>query len=238
MMRSGLSIYESGDAALRVTAATGDRELDWRLVHELARHVNGTVIPGILGCIPTYDALLIEFDPVETSHDLLEPFLEHVIADLDPTANPFREAKEFAVPVLYGGEMGPDLADVAAQQGLTPDAVIELHQAHPYLIRCLGAPGGSPMADGPAFPLPVSRLASPRVSVPQGAVAVAGRQATIAPAPAPGGWALLGRTPLRMMNLEREPLVPYQPGDRLTFHSISEREFDVLLGTEMKALND
>jgi allophanate hydrolase subunit 1 len=81
------------------------------------------------------------------------------------------------------------------------------------------------MMDGPDFPLPVPRLKDPRLSVPAGAVAVAGRQAVIAPATAPGGWCVIGQTPLRLLNLANEPLVPYMPGDTLRFMPVAAEDF-------------
>jgi len=92
------------------------------------------------------------------------------------------------------------------------------------------------MMDGPDFPRPVPRLKDPRISVPAGAVAVAGRQAVIAPAMAPGGWCVIGRTPLRVLDIARDPLVPYLPGDTITFHPIPAADFAGLSGRHLEAL--
>jgi KipI family sensor histidine kinase inhibitor len=136
--------------------------------------------------------------------------------------------------VVYGGEYGPDLEKVAEYQGISTEEVIRVHTEKTYTVRCLGAPAGSPMMDGPAFPKPVPRLKDPRLSVPAGAVAVAGRQAVIAPAVAPGGWCVIGQTPLTVLNIRREPLVPYKPGDILRFRCIEAGDFDSYLGRELE----
>jgi KipI family sensor histidine kinase inhibitor len=212
-----------------------DREANWRLVHHLARHLDAAQAPGVVGCIPTYDAVLIELDPVGVAHRQLIPFLERVIDAIDIERRLTDDPRHFIVPVLYDVDFAPDLSAVARAQRLSVDDVIRIHSEAEYVVRCLGSPGGSPMLDGPAFPFPVPRLASPRASVPQGVVSVAGRQATITPAVAPGGWALIGRTPLTVLDLTRESFVPYAPGDTIRFQRIDRDEFSARRGERMSA---
>lgn len=226
-------VSASGDSALRVAATLEDREAGWRLVHHLARRLDRAQLPGVVCTIPTYDALLIEIDPVEVSGSHLMPTLTRLIEDIDLDEPVSAHPQEFEIPVLYDDDGSLDLQDVAHAQGITAEEVIALHCAPRYVVRCLGAPGGSPMLDGPPFPHPVPRLASPRAHVPQGVVSVAGRQATITPAAAPGGWCLIGRTPLTVLNLAAEPLVPYAPGDVIVFRPIDRAEYDSLRGTRM-----
>lgn len=224
----------SGDSSLRVVAQMADREAGWRLIHHLARHLDEARVPGVIGSIPTYDALLIELDPLDPATEGLERSIGEIVKDLDIDRPLTTQPRTFRVPVLYGGEFTADLERVASDQGLSVSQVIHLHSEPKYVVRCLGAPGGSPMLDGPALPKPVPRLSSPRAAVPQGVVSLAGRQATITPAAAPGGWALLGRTPLRILDLSAEPFVPYVPGDFVTFHPIGEQEFEALRGRRME----
>lgn len=230
-----VTISTSGDAALRVAGALPDREANWRLVHHLARALDDARVPGVACVIPTYDAALVEIDQDAVALEGLIAYVgalaERIDADLPLAAHP----RSFDVPVLYDlvGEL--DLHVVAEAQGLRPEEVVRLHGEPDYVVRCLGAPGGSPMLDGPAFPRPVPRLSSPRAHVPQGVVSVAGRQATITPAAAPGGWPLIGRTPLTVLDLASEPFVPYEPGDVIRFRPIERDEYDALLGTRMAA---
>ncbi|ALE07405.1 allophanate hydrolase [Arthrobacter sp. ERGS1:01] len=233
---SMVEIFESGDSALRVVATLDDAELNWSLVHRLAQWLEASGADGVHGAAPTYDSALVEFDPLTTSARQVGAFIQLGLRQLGHEDTPTREPRSFEVPVVYGGDFGPDLADVARHQGLTTEQVVALHSAGPYKVRCLGAPAGSPMMDGPDFPLPVPRLKDPRISVPAGAVAVAGRQAVIAPAAAPGGWCVIGRTPLTVLDITRDPLVPYLPGDTITFRPIAAVEFEGLSGRYLQAL--
>ena len=185
--------------------------------------------------MPTYDSLLVEFDPGVTSARQVRAFVLLGMRQLDFIGAPARTPREFSVPVVYGGEYGPDLERVAEHAAAAVEEIIALHTAKSYVIRCLGAPAGSPMMDGPDFPLPVPRLKDPRLSVPAGAVAVAGRQAVIAPAVAPGGWCVIGQTPLAVLDAASEPLVPYVPGDLLRFRQIQPEEFANYAGRKLEA---
>ncbi|GAA4478697.1 5-oxoprolinase subunit B family protein [Microbacterium panaciterrae] len=235
MTRATVVVSPSGNSALRVASILADREAGWRLVHHLARFVDASHVPGVECVIPTYDAALIEINPTEVSLDGLRDYLAHVVEGLDIDLPLTDAPRTFDVPVLYDLDGELDLQDVAVAQDLSAAEIVRLHSDPPYVVRCLGAPGGSPMLDGPAFPHPVPRLASPRAHVPQGVVSVAGRQATITPAAAPGGWALIGRTPLTVLDLESEPFVPYEPGDLIRFRPIDRDEYESLRGTRMVA---
>lgn len=235
MPAASVSISPSGTSALRVVSALADREAGWRLVHHLARFVDAARVPGVTCVIPTYDAALIEVDPADVSLERLVEYVAQVADGLDIDRPLTETPRTFEVPVLYDVEGELDLQLVAEAQGLSIAEAIRLHSEPTYVVRCLGAPGGSPMLDGPPFPLPVPRLASPRAHVPQGVVSVAGRQATITPAAAPGGWPLIGRTPLTVLDLDAERFVPYEPGDRIRFREIGADEYEALLGTRMAA---
>ncbi|MFF1831570.1 allophanate hydrolase subunit 1 [Paenarthrobacter sp. NPDC058040] len=228
-------IYESGDSALRVVAISEASEDNWLTVHRLADWLEECGAEGLHAAVPTYDSVLVEFDPVMVSAGQMRAFVKLGLGELGRTAGNSAAPREFDVPVVYGGEYGPDLERVAEYQGISVEDVIRLHTEKTYTIRCLGAPAGSPMMDGPAFPKPVPRLKDPRLSVPAGAVSVAGRQAVIAPAVAPGGWCVIGQTPLSVLNIRREPLVPYKPGDILRFRQIPAGDFSALAGQELKA---
>ncbi|KHL04234.1 5-oxoprolinase subunit B family protein [Sinomonas humi] len=232
---SPVDVFESGDAALRVVAKSGDSERDWNTVHRLAEWLEMCGAEGLRGAVATYDSVLVEFDVLAVSARQMRAFVGLGMRQLALSADDDGSPRAFDVPVVYGGDFGPDLSDVAEQQGLSVDDVVRLHSSKTYIIRCLGAPAGSPMMDGPDFPLPVPRLKDPRLSVPAGAVSVAGRQAVIAPAVAPGGWRVIGQTPLALLDISREPLVPYRPGDVLRFRPIPEEEFAAYAGRMMEA---
>ena len=215
----------SADAVRAVDPDRADADRAWHLVHALADAVEAARLDGVYGVVPAYDSLLVEFDCSGTDHDTVRRALRATAGRLagSPPARP--APRRFTVPVVYGGEYGPDLPVVAGQLGLTEREVVALHTARELTVRCLGAPAGAPMMDGPAFPRPVPRLASPRVSCPPGSVAVAGRQAVISPMRSPGGWPLLGRTPLTLLDLGAEPPAPYRPGDTFRFVPITAEEW-------------
>ena len=229
-----------GENAVRITGRTGDAEKDWRLAHAVSAQLHSRESVTYVSAVPTYESVLIEFDATTT--DLgevledLEDVLDHVHLDLPLRPQP----RTFQVPVLYGDDdpenpYGPDMSRVMKITGLGAQEIIARHSESTYTIRCLGAPGGSPMVYGPDLGVPIPRLRSPRTRVPQGAVSLAGLQATIAPTVAPGGWSVIGRTPLQQLDLDDEHLVPYQPGDFLSFHPIDADAFLELEGRRMEA---
>ena len=217
-MEHGIRIADCGDSAVLVRVA-GPGDDAWPVVHALADAVEAAGLNGVHGIVPAYDSLLVEFDCAATDHVAVRRAVADAARGLG--GKPVPPPRGFTVPVVYGGEYGPDLPLVADQLGLTEEEVIRRHTARQLTVRCLGAPAGAPMMDGPPFGQPVARLASPRTSVPPGSVAVAGRQAVICPVRSPGGWPLLGRTPLRILDLDREPHTPYRPGDTFRFVPIT-----------------
>jgi KipI family sensor histidine kinase inhibitor len=229
-----LRIRDSGDSAVMVTASGGDDEHRWEVVHALADALEAAAVDGVHGLVPAYDTLLVEFDCVRVGHAVVRRAVEQA-ARITRTRR--TAPARFVVPVVYGGEHGPDLPLVAEQLGLSERDVIEAHSGEDLVVRCLGAPVGAPMMDGPAFGKPVPRLASPRTSVPAGSVAVAGRQAVICPLPSPGGWPLLGRTPLRVLDLATERLTAYRPGDRFRFVPITADEWAEHAGRPLAAVD-
>lgn len=218
-------VSDCGDAAVRVTFRSDDGDHAWRSAHRLSSWLDAhRHRQHLRGTIATYDAVLVEFDAARTDHDIVRSLIDIALGE-SSDGTPDRPPRQFDVPVVYGGEHGPDLQRVADQQGISPAEVVALHTARPLTMRCYGSPAGAPMLDGPAFPQPVPRLASPRPHVGAGAVSVAGRQAVVSARPAPGGWCVIGRTPRQLIDLNRTPLVPYAPGDTFRFFPIAADEW-------------
>jgi KipI family sensor histidine kinase inhibitor len=225
-----LRVAECGDAAIRVCATGGTSEARWRSVQHLADVLIAAKIPGLDGVVPTYESVLVEFDCVLTDHHELTGLVSKIADDVRHGTISRPMPREFRVPVVYGGDRGPDLPFVAEFLGVGTDAVIALHTAKPFTIRCLGAPAGSPMMDGPDFSAPIPRMVTPRKSAPAGVVSVAGNQAVIAPAASPGGWQIIGRTPLTLLDLNRDPFISYRPGDTVRFFPITEQDWNTHAG--------
>jgi KipI family sensor histidine kinase inhibitor len=233
----GVVISDCGDSAVVAKAVRGDAERRWEVVHALADALDATRLEGVYGIMPTYDSLLVEFDCARTEHQTIRRAMAGAFDNLDHSPSTRPAPRRFVVPVVYGGEYGPDLPKVAEQLELTEREVVALHSGTDLIVRCLGAPVGAPMMDGPAFGKPVPRLASPRTSVPPGSIAVAGRQAVICPMRSPGGWPLLGRTPLRILDLDAEPLTRYRPGDRFRFVPIAPEQWPEFDGRALEAVD-
>ncbi|MBI0374967.1 carboxyltransferase domain-containing protein [Streptomyces albiflaviniger] len=235
-MATKIEVSPCGDAALRVTVVGTDTDDVWKAVHRLAGWLNRGAVHPTVSAVPTYDAVLVEFDPYHTT---AEAITSHIgFWDAMPGEDGTVRSGVLDVPVLFGGDAGPDLAWVADVIGEPVARVVELVCAKEHLIRCLGGPAASAMTDGPDFPVPVPRLATPRLRVPPGAISVAGRQLVIGPVAAPSGWRQIGRTPLEILRTDAEAVVPYRPGDRVRFLPVDQAAYDGLLGTPMRYRHD
>jgi KipI family sensor histidine kinase inhibitor len=200
-----------------IGAATHER------VVRLLRLLQREPIKWLRNIQPAYCSLLITFDPAAVNHAEVQA----KISELEKRAKklPTTKSRLVEVPVCYGGEFGPDLEWVAEQRGLTAEKVVELHIAQPYHAYFLGfAPGFAYLGDLPAE-LTVPRLETPRKEVPAGSVGIAGRQTAIYPFATPGGWRLIGRTPLEIFQKEREPMGLIAVGDQAQFRPITRAEF-------------
>jgi inhibitor of KinA len=159
-------------------------------------------------------------------HDELEAILRKYLERLEEVSLP--EPRQLEIPVCYGGEYGPDLNDVAAMHGMTPAQAIEIHSSTDYLVYFLGfVPGFAYLGELPEA-LVTPRLATPRRRVPAGSVGIAGSQTGVYPFATPGGWRLLGRTPMAMFRTDRDGLSLLSIGDRVRFMPISREQFAAL----------
>lgn len=160
------------------------------------------------------------------SHDELEIILGRYLGRLEDVRLPGPRRVE--IPVSYGGEFGPDLDDVATTCGITPDQVIALHSSVTYVAYFLGfVPGFAYLGELPDA-LATSRLATPRRSVPPGSVGIAGKQTGVYPFATPGGWRLIGRTPIAMFRPDRSGMSFVSIGDMVRFNPISRAQFAAL----------
>ena len=183
-------------------------------------------ISGVRNLHPAYCSVLVKFDPMKLRHSRLEEILKPYIDRLDDVSLP--EPRKVEIPVCYGGEHGPDLVQVSSTLGMTPEQVIELHSSVTYLVYFLGfVPGFAYLGELPQA-LVTSRLTTPRRTVPRGSVGIAGNQTGVYPFATPGGWRLLGRTPLAMFQPDRSELSLLSIGDHVRFIPISRDRFAAL----------
>jgi inhibitor of KinA len=200
-----------------IGAATHER------VVRLLRLLQTEPVKWIRNIQPAYCSLLITFDAAAVDH----AEVQKTISGLEKSAKKLPDAmpRLVEVPVCYGGEFGPDLEYVAKRRGLTAEKVVELHIAQTYHAYFLGfAPGFAYLGDV-AEEIAVPRLETPRKEVAAGSVGIAGRQTAIYPFATPGGWRLIGRTPLEIFRKAREPMGLIAIGDQVSFRPITRAEF-------------
>jgi inhibitor of KinA len=190
-----------------------------RLLHLLQR----APLPWLRNLQPAYCSLLVCFDACQIDHPQVEAAIRRASRATQDVPPPTPRRVE--IPVCYGREFGPDLEEVAALHGLKPERVVELHTSQPYRAYFLGfAPGFAYLGDLPAE-LATPRLATPRKKVAAGSVAIADKQTGVYPFASPGGWRLLGRTPLRLFRADRDPMGLISVGDEVRFFPITTAEF-------------
>lgn len=211
-----------GDRALLVELGDGISPAVNRKVRTLFLLLERHQIEGLVEMVPGYRSLLIVFDPLKLTPSVLKETVEAVEKDTDPP--PLPEPKTIKVPVVYGGARGPDLEWVAAFHGLSPEEVITLHTEPTYLVYMIGFMPGFPYLGEVPQALATPRRENPRTSVPRGSVAIAQRQTGIYPFTSPGGWRLLGWTPLELFDAQKQPPSLLEIGDSVKFLPIQEKE--------------
>ena len=190
-----------------------------RRVHAFAAKLRGARPPWLVDCVPAYATLAVFFDgDAMGGSDPMAVVREQLLALNDEDASAGASTSRLVdIPVVYGGEHGPDLDDVATASGLTAAQVVERHAQVEYLVAMLGFSPGFPYLLGLDPALAVPRLATPRTRVPAGSVGIGGAQTGVYPNEGPGGWRLIGRTPQALFDARREPPSLLLPGDRVRF---------------------
>jgi len=215
----------SGDTA--VTVEFGDR-ID-RAVSEAVLHLDALVraaeVPGVVETVPTFRSLTVHYDPLSTGPDVLVPRIGELVEGARDAAAP---AKLWRVPASYASVHAPDLADVARRTTLSTEEVVDLHTGIQFHVYMLGfAPGYPYMGDLPES-LVLPRRADPRTRVPAGSIAIAASMTAIYPVESPGGWHLIGATPIRLFDPHSPHPALFDPGDAVCFEPISVREFEAI----------
>lgn len=218
-------VYPCGDCAVTVQIGHTISEQVNRDVLCVLEAIRCAAIPGVLELVPSYAAVCIHYDPALLSYQALQSLLKQLPLDrfADTTD---RQGREISIPVCYGGTYGPDLPFVAAHSGLSEEEVVRRHSSSSYLVYMLGFLPGFAYLGGMDETIACPRLEAPRTRIPAGAVGIAGGQTGIYPLASPGGWQLIGRTPLRMFRMEGEKGVfTLSSGDRVRFVPIDAATF-------------
>lgn len=199
---------------------------------KINRHIRQTIeqiqalqLDGIIELVPTYCALLVQYDAMLYSYadmcHIIEPIFSESVTDNDN-----EKVTVIEIPTVYGGEFGPDLGFVASHNNLSEEEVIAIHSGTDYLVYMLGFIPGFTYLGGMDLRIATPRLSSPRTLIPAGSVGIAGEQTGTYPSDSPGGWQIIGRTPVTMYDMSKEQAALLSAGDYVRYVPIDEAEYN------------
>jgi inhibitor of KinA len=216
----------AGESALVVELGDEiDPEIN-RRVRELFLAVETAGLPGVRDLLPTYRSLLVSYDPRQTTFDALVARLRAIEADRTGAAIPAPRVVE--IPTAYGGAFGADIGFVAEHNGLSQAEVVAIHSGRDYLVYMMGFSPGFPYLGGMSERIAAPRLETPRTVIPAGSVGIAQQQTGVYPVESPGGWQLIGRTPVPLFDPSRVPPVVVEAGDWIRFVPIEPQEYSAI----------
>lgn len=186
--------------------------------------IQQSYIPGIIEWVPTYTTITIYYDPSTISYRELSSILYECYKQ-QQNKIPVLNHRTVIIPVKYGGEWGPDLSEIATYNSLNETEVISIHSKPTYLVYMLGFAPGFPYLGGMSSRIATPRLATPRTQIPAGSVGIADQQTGIYPLSTPGGWQIIGRTPIQLFDPNRNPPILLQMGDYICFRPITDKEY-------------
>ncbi len=235
--RPDATCYPLGDAAVTIEFANRIDPDTHRRVQALARYLERNRFPGMIEYVPSFSSITVFYNPVEVrrmlpaeeksgemlSFDLVSGWLRQAVATMKDTDT--QPPRIVEIPVCYGGEFGPDLPEVAKYLGLSVDEVVDIHSSADYTVYMIGFAPGFPYLGGMPERIATPRRPSPRLSIPAGTIGIGGQQTGIYPIETPGGWQLIGRTPVRLFRPDRNPPSLLMAGDIVRFRPISRKEY-------------
>ncbi len=218
-----MSFTPLGDRALLITLGSSIDDATNHRVRALTARLEKAHITGLSELVPAFASIAIHYDPAQASFDDIAEMVTPLLDRLE--AERLAPARLIEIPVCYGGAYGPDLEDVARAHELSPGDVVELHTTPEYLVHMIGFAPGFPYLGGLDERLVTPRRETPRTRVPAASVGIGGSQTGVYPIETPGGWHLIGRTPLRLFEPLRTPAALLAAGDHVRFRAISAAEF-------------
>jgi inhibitor of KinA len=235
-------ILPFGESAILIEFGQGIHPEIHHRVKVLTEYLDTYPLPGIIEYVSAFSSVTIFYNPLEVkkiyaetineqgalSFDILAPLLKGIIAKLGDGVDYAPRTVE--IPVCYGGEFGPDLEYVAEHNKITVDEVIRIHASAQYLVYMIGFAPGFPYLGGMPEEIATPRRQSPRISIPAGTVGIAGMQTGVYPIATPGGWQLIGNTPLELFRPHENPPSLLQSGDHIRFCPISRKEYEAYKG--------
>lgn len=223
-MYDKIKFLTAGDSAIVMEFGdTIEKEINAKIA-AVVENLKKKNIDGILDILPTYRSILINYDPVKISYGEMVETLNGL--SKSDKAKESDEVRLIEIPTLYGKEYGPDIDFVAENANLSVDEVIKIHSGTDYLVYMMGFIPGFTYLGGLDPRIATPRLKSPRLKIEPGSVGIAGSQTGMYPLESPGGWQLIGRTPLKLFDDTKEPPVFIQAGDYIRYVSIDKEEYD------------
>ena len=224
-----ISINDASENSIIVYFGSETSDSISNQINAFCIHMKTNYQTYIIDLISSYASVLLIFDVPNISHSEIKRIVRASLAKLEKSSKKSGVSEEkqvITLPVLYGGENGPDLSTIAKNAGISEREVISIHESKPYLVYAIGfAPGFAYLGEvDPKIATP--RLETPRQTVPKGAVAIADRQTAVYPSESPGGWNIIGICPIPMFNSLSPPYMPVSVGDTVKFESIDENQFD------------
>ena len=230
-----MEIVPLGDSALviRVCESSPDpSDESLNAVLETLHKISEANIPGLIELAPAYTTIGVFFDPSKVASSGPEAIFDSLAEQLRKAASgkKARAAKKTSqtieIPVCYDSEFALDLDEVAQHTGLSHEAIVDLHSGAKYRVNCIGFTPGFPYLSGLPPKLAIPRRGTPRKEIPAGSVAIGGNQTGIYPVKSPGGWHVIGRTPLRLFDSAKNPPALLRAADRVRFRSITRAQFE------------
>lgn len=236
--QSSVQIVPLGDSALLVRLSDDFSVPNETLEAVLAaqRALEATQLPGVIELAPAYTTVAVFYDPVKARKagapidDVFDWFEERIRTALRSLRAKHGRGRTTEIPVCYDPEFAIDLEHVAHNAGLSPRDVVDLHSRAEYRVSCIGFTPGFPFLSGLSPRLATPRRSTPRKQIPAGSVGIGGTQTGIYPIKSPGGWNIIGRTPLRLLDPAKNPPALLRAGDRVRFCAITRAEFERLAG--------
>ena len=234
-----MEIVPLGDSALIVRVREQFDDAPEKTLNEVLQtfqQLRRAAIPGVIELAPAYTSVAVFFDPVEvtkasgTASDIFDWLAARIGAATIPKRRRSRRSapRTVEIPVCYDPEFAPDLDEVAHHAKISTEQVVDLHSAAHYRVACIGFVPGFPFMAGLPKEIATPRRSNPRKEIPPGAVGIGGAQTGIYPLRSPGGWNLIGRTPLKLFDPTKDPPVVLRAGDRVRFRAITREEFESL----------
>lgn len=230
-----------GDSAIMIRFGYGIDEATHRKVGALTAYLEEHPFAGMIECVPAFASAAIHYDPVAVkksrvfSESIHTTIYETVCSRLQlllsaaELSGADTDRRTIEIPVCYGGEFGPDLSFVAAHNGLSEEEVVAIHTSGSYLVYMLGFAPGFPYLGGMSERIAAPRRQSPRTVIPEGSVGIAGGQTGVYPVATPGGWQLIGRTPLELFRPHEAVPSLLRSGDSVGFKPITKEQYNLYL---------